>query len=57
MRQALGTAVFSGMIGVTLFGLMFTPVFYVMVRWIEDRFARRKTTPPATAEHAAEQQS
>jgi hydrophobe/amphiphile efflux-1 (HAE1) family protein len=34
MRQALGTAVFSGMLGVTLFGLMFTPIFYVLVRWI-----------------------
>ncbi len=32
MRIALGTAVFWGMIGVTLFGLIFTPVFYVMVR-------------------------
>ena len=29
MRQAMGTAVFSGMIGVTLFGLFLTPVFYV----------------------------
>ncbi|HEY3640427.1 MAG TPA: multidrug efflux RND transporter permease subunit, partial [Xanthobacteraceae bacterium] len=34
MRQALGTAVFFGMLGVTLFGLMFTPVFYVLIRWI-----------------------
>jgi HAE1 family hydrophobic/amphiphilic exporter-1 len=34
MRQALGTAVFAGMLGVTLFGLLFTPVFYVLVRWI-----------------------
>jgi HAE1 family hydrophobic/amphiphilic exporter-1 len=34
MRQALGTAVFFGMVGVTLFGLMFTPVFYVLIRWI-----------------------
>jgi hydrophobe/amphiphile efflux-1 (HAE1) family protein len=33
LRQALGTAVFSGMIGVTLFGLVFTPVFYVVTRW------------------------
>jgi hydrophobe/amphiphile efflux-1 (HAE1) family protein len=57
LRRALGTAVVSGMIGVTIFGLLFTPVFYVMVRWIEDRFARGKTTPPATAEHTAEQQS
>ena len=34
MRQALGTAVFYGMLGVTLFGLLFTPVFYVLVRFI-----------------------
>ncbi|MEL7173700.1 MAG: efflux RND transporter permease subunit, partial [Pseudomonadota bacterium] len=34
MRQALGTAVFAGMLGVTLFGLFFTPVFYVLTRWI-----------------------
>jgi multidrug efflux pump subunit AcrB len=32
LRQALGTAVFFGMLGVTLFGLVFTPVFYVLVR-------------------------
>ncbi|MBV4477575.1 efflux RND transporter permease subunit [Pseudomonas botevensis] len=32
MRQAVGSAVFFGMIGVTLFGLLFTPVFYVMIR-------------------------
>jgi HAE1 family hydrophobic/amphiphilic exporter-1 len=32
MRQALGTAVFSGMIGVTIFGLFLTPVFYVTLR-------------------------
>lgn len=32
MRQALGTAVFSGMLGVTLFGLFLTPVFYVVLR-------------------------
>jgi multidrug efflux pump subunit AcrB len=34
LRQALGTAVFSGMIGVTFFGLVFTPVFYIVCRWI-----------------------
>jgi hydrophobe/amphiphile efflux-1 (HAE1) family protein len=34
LRQALGTAVFSGMIGVTFFGLIFTPVFYIVCRWI-----------------------
>jgi hydrophobe/amphiphile efflux-1 (HAE1) family protein len=32
MRQSLGTAVFFGMLGVTGFGLVFTPVFYVVVR-------------------------
>ena len=37
LRQALGTAVFSGMIGVTVFGLIFTPAFYVISRWVADR--------------------
>ena len=32
MRRALGVAVFSGMLGVTFFGLLFTPVFYVLCR-------------------------
>jgi len=43
LRQALGTAVFFGMIGVTLFGLVFTPLFYVMVRWIAEIYFRRNT--------------
>ena len=34
MRQSLGTAVFSGMLGVTAFGLLFTPAFYVLVQKI-----------------------
>jgi HAE1 family hydrophobic/amphiphilic exporter-1 len=38
MRQALGTAVFFGMLGVTFFGLVFTPVFYVTTRWIGSLF-------------------
>jgi hydrophobe/amphiphile efflux-1 (HAE1) family protein len=37
MRQALGTAVFFGMLGVTIFGLVFTPIFYVICR----RFTRK----------------
>jgi hydrophobe/amphiphile efflux-1 (HAE1) family protein len=40
MRQALGVAVFSGMIGVTLFGLLFTPVFYVVCRLIAARLPK-----------------
>ena len=34
MRQSLGTAVFFGMLGVTLFGLLFTPTFYAAVQWL-----------------------
>jgi hydrophobe/amphiphile efflux-1 (HAE1) family protein len=37
MRQSLGVAVFSGMIGVTFFGLIFTPVFYVLARGLAIR--------------------
>jgi HAE1 family hydrophobic/amphiphilic exporter-1 len=37
LRQALGVAVFFGMIGVTAFGLIFTPEFYVLTRWLSDR--------------------
>ncbi|MEH2469459.1 hydrophobe/amphiphile efflux-1 (HAE1) family protein [Nitrobacteraceae bacterium AZCC 2161] len=32
MRQAVGVAVFFGMLGVTLFGLIFTPIFYILIR-------------------------
>jgi len=42
MRQALGTAVFFGMLGVTFFGLIFTPIFYVVIRKTVERFRRPK---------------
>jgi multidrug efflux pump len=42
MRYALGIAVFSGMLGVTLFGIFFTPVFYVVIRWLNSG----KASPP-----------
>ena len=48
LRQALGTAVFAGMIGVTAFGLVFTPVFYVIARWLAafvPRFGKRREKP------------
>ena len=54
MRQSLGTAVFSGMLGVTFFGLFLTPVFYVTLRSL---FSRRKPpveTPPAEIEGPTE---
>jgi len=53
MRIALGTAVFWGMIGVTLFGLIFTPVFYVVIRRLTGRslVARSEAAPaPQPAE-------
>jgi multidrug efflux pump len=42
MRQALGTTVFFGMLGVTFFGLILTPVFYVVIRKLGVRVARPK---------------
>jgi hydrophobe/amphiphile efflux-1 (HAE1) family protein len=52
MRQALGVAVFFGMIGVTAFGLVFTPAFYVITRAMGDRvsawWSRRKQRPATT---------
>lgn len=42
MRQAMGVAVFSGMIGVTIFGLALTPLFYHLVR---RRYAKQQTVP------------
>jgi hydrophobe/amphiphile efflux-1 (HAE1) family protein len=48
MRQALGAAVFFGMLGVTIFGLLFTPVFYVLTRAIAARIPHEPAkTPPA----------
>ncbi len=50
MRQSLGTAVFFGMLGVTLFGLIFTPVFYVVVRAFAAMGRTQATGRPAPAE-------
>jgi HAE1 family hydrophobic/amphiphilic exporter-1 len=50
MRVALGTAVLFGMVGVTAFGLIFTPVFYVVFRAVSERLPKApkppKTPPP-----------
>jgi multidrug efflux pump subunit AcrB len=45
LRQALGVPVFYGMIGVTLFGLVFTPVFYIFCRRLAARFSRAPHVP------------
>jgi multidrug efflux pump len=42
IRHAMGVAVFAGMLGVTIFGLFLTPVFYVVVSRIVERFSRRR---------------
>ncbi|RYE72180.1 MAG: multidrug efflux RND transporter permease subunit, partial [Hyphomicrobiales bacterium] len=51
MRHAMGVAVFSGMIGVTAFGLFLTPVFYVLVRGLGGNKPLKKSgdAPPAHA--------
>jgi HAE1 family hydrophobic/amphiphilic exporter-1 len=46
MRQALGIAVFFGMLGVTFFGLVFTPTFYVVFRAIADRLPKLGAAKP-----------
>jgi hydrophobe/amphiphile efflux-1 (HAE1) family protein len=43
MRKAMGIAVFSGMLGVTFFGLILTPVFYVLLRTLEKWVTGRET--------------
>jgi multidrug efflux pump subunit AcrB len=45
LRQALGVGVFYGMIGVTVFGLVFTPLFYVLCRKLAVRFSRAPRVP------------
>ncbi len=42
MRRTLGTAVFGGMLGVTLFGIFLTPVFYYVIEWCNDLWRGRK---------------
>jgi multidrug efflux pump subunit AcrB len=50
MRQSLGTTVFFGMLGVTFFGLIFTPAFYVVIRG----FFRGRRSEETPQEHAAD---
>ena len=49
MRRTLGTAVFAGMIGVTLFGVFMTPVFFYVIRRLTERKAALTTKPSSTA--------
>jgi multidrug efflux pump len=54
MRHAMGVTVFSGMIGVTIFGLLLTPLFYVFIRKLTRRsLAHEATAAPALLHHSA----
>ena len=52
MRQSLGTAVFGGMLGVTVFGLLFTPAFYTLAQRLGIRRGDRaaKALQPASGD-------
>ena len=47
MRHAMGVAVFAGMLGVTFFGLFLTPVFYVLLRTLAQRFEKKPAAAAA----------
>ncbi len=49
MRRTLGTAVFAGMLGVTLFGIFLTPVFYYAIQWLADWRESRHQEPDEPA--------
>ena len=53
MRRTLGTAVFSGMLGVTFFGIFLTPVFYYVITWFGDRQRPALVPGEAAAAEAA----
>jgi multidrug efflux pump len=57
MRFALGIAVFSGMLGVTFFGIFFTPVFYEVIRGRTDRRAAQKQATAVPVAHEPEPQA
>lgn len=57
MRQALGTAVFSGMLGVTIFGLFLTPVFYVVLRKLAKQSLPASAAGSAILESQVENES
>jgi hypothetical protein len=48
----MGVTVFFGMLGVTFFGLFFTPVFYVVIRKLVERQRARRTAAEEAPTHA-----
>jgi multidrug efflux pump subunit AcrB len=57
MRRTLGTAVFAGMLGVTLFGIFLTPVFFYVIRSLSARLGGDVPTPPVVKAELAEGKS
>ena len=53
MRRTLGTAVFGGMLGVTVFGISLTPVFYYVIQWITDVWTTRSREAMRTSSESA----
>jgi Cu/Ag efflux pump CusA len=54
MRRTLGTAVFFGMLGVTLFGIFLTPVFFYVIRRVSERLAEYMEERPSLAQPVPE---
>ena len=54
MRRTLGTAVFAGMLGVTLFGIFLTPVFYNVIQWYSEWLAARRAAAESETQPAGE---
>ncbi|MCI0741884.1 MAG: efflux RND transporter permease subunit, partial [Gemmataceae bacterium] len=55
MRFTLGLAVFSGMLGVTIFGIFFTPIFYYVIRWFTERKTSASTDERVDGKNARQQ--
>ena len=55
MRRILGIAVFSGMLGVTLFGVFLTPVFYFAIDWLVTRKPKGSAPPVEKPNHPNQQ--
>jgi multidrug efflux pump len=51
MRRTLGTAVFAGMLGVTIFGIFLTPVFYYVIQWFKERYQSEDYDAEGLNEH------
>jgi len=57
MRRTLGLAVFSGMLGVTVFGVFLTPVFFYVIQWFGDGKPTPEAVASATSDHSGHHHS